>query len=137
MIEEEEPDSDRVIREIKENYVYDPDEKTIDFRNNLRVQLAKARPIKEKSELNTRETMIQRTSWNYILKQEKIENLTASEKRGLRKLKRRVKNGEIIILQTDKSGKFCVTDIETYRRMGREHSKNDKEVSLEEIEKVL
>ena len=98
-----------------------------------RVQLAKARPVKEESELNTRETMIQRTSWNYISTQEKTENLTASEKRGLRKLKKRVKNGEIIILQTDKSGKFCVTDIETYRRMGREHAKNDEEVSWKEI----
>ena len=37
---------------------------------------------------------------------EQKSNLTNEELRGMRKLKKRVKDGEILILKTDKSGKF-------------------------------
>ena len=86
-------------------------------KNNPRVQLAKSRPVKEEGELITRETMIKRTSVKFLGNQEKRENLTASENRGLRKLKKRVKEVEIVMVKSDKSGKLCVVDIETYRKM--------------------
>ena len=43
-----------------------------------------------------------------------MDNLTAGEKRGLKSLKK-VKEGSLLISQTDKSGRFCVMDREQYR----------------------
>ena len=37
-----------------------------------------------------------------------MDNLSGSKKRGLKSLKERVGSGEIIVCQTDKSGRFCV-----------------------------
>ena len=45
-------------------------------------------------------------------------------------------NGEIVIVQSDNSGNMCVTDIETYIRMGREHTRKDEEVDWERISKA-
>ena len=61
------------------------------------------------------------------------DNLTAGEKRGLKSLKKRVTEGEIIICQTDKSGRFCVLTREQYLEAGLEHTKNDRMISQEEI----
>jgi hypothetical protein len=36
------------------------------------------------------------------------DNLDREEKEGLESLQKRVKAGELVIAQTDKSGKFCV-----------------------------
>ena len=41
-------------------------------------------------------------------------NLTKGELRGLKTLKKRVKDGEIVVLPTDKSGLFAVMKRETY-----------------------
>ena len=38
------------------------------------------------------------------------ENLTVKERRGIQKLKERIKEGEIVVLKTDKSGKLVVCD---------------------------
>ena len=48
-------------------------------------------------------------------KQTKPEsNLTKQQKQGLNKLKRRVKNGEIVCFQTDKSGSMSVDNPDNY-----------------------
>ena len=41
-----------------------------------------------------------------------------------------------MILTTDKSSKFAITDLETYKAMGEEHTKNDSKLGKkEEIER--
>ena len=47
------------------------------------------------------------------------ENLTAAEKRGLKKLKKHVEKDEVVIVKTDKSGKFGVISKEKYLEMGK------------------
>mgnify|MGYP001295681886 FL=1 len=37
------------------------------------------------------------------------------------------------MLETDKSNRFCVTDINTYRQMGEVHTKKDKKISREDM----
>ena len=37
-----------------------------------------------------------------------FENLTSEEKQGLKSLQKRVASGEIVVCQTDKSGKFAI-----------------------------
>ena len=59
-----------------------------------------------------------------------------SETRGFRKLQRRVKNGEIVVYVTDKSGKFCITSLECYERQGAVHTAKDQEISWEDVTKI-
>ena len=62
----------------------------------------------------------------------KIENLTAKERKGLDSLKRRVKEKEISVCRTDKSGRFAVLSHEQYVRAGEIHTCKDREVYIEE-----
>ena len=60
-------------------------------------------------------------------------NLTEDEKDGLRRLQKRMKNQEIVILKTDKSGKLCITTREEYLRMGEEHTRKVTEVDRKTV----
>ena len=60
-------------------------------------------------------------------------NLSPNEARGLKKLRKRVENGEIVILPTDKTEKFAVMGRETYEKAGLSHSRGDKEVGWGEL----
>ena len=58
------------------------------------------------------------------------DNLTAGERRGLKDLQKRVKDGEIIICQTDKSGRLAVLSRSQYIESGNKHLKDTTEVNL-------
>ena len=45
-------------------------------------------------------------------------NLTIEEARGLEKLKKRLKERELVVVMSDKSGKFAIMSMEEYRREG-------------------
>ena len=49
-------------------------------------------------------------------------NLDPSEVKALKSLMRKVKEGEIVIAQTDKSGKFSAIKPETYLNLGEKHT---------------
>ena len=51
---------------------------------------------------------------------------------GLRSLKKRVADGNLVVLPTDKSGCFEVMSMETYVKAGMVHIKDDEEVGIEE-----
>ena len=61
-----------------------------------------------------------------------MDNLTPGEKRGLKSLKRKVKDGSLLICQTDKSGRFCVLTRDQYRLAGHKHTAKDRKISPEE-----
>ena len=56
--------------------------------------------------------------------------MTEAEKRGLASLKKKVKDGNLIIVQTDKSGSFAVMSMKEYERAGKKHTDKDIEVDL-------
>ena len=58
-------------------------------------------------------------------------NLTATEKTGLKEL-RSGRNRDLIIFQTDKSGRFSVDTKENYKRACDEHIRNDRVITEEE-----
>ena len=58
-------------------------------------------------------------------------NLTAQEARGLRKLQKRIKEGTLVVVKTDKSGRFSIMSMVEYERAGRVHTEKDLEVDLE------
>jgi hypothetical protein len=66
--------------------------------------------------------------------------LTEPETKGLLSLQKRVKEGELVIMPTDKSSKLAVCDMETYRELGAVHTMNDKEITRAEFletEKII
>ena len=60
-------------------------------------------------------------------------NLLEQGKRGLKKLLKRVKNKEVVINCTDKSGKLCISTMENYIEQGKEHVGSDRKVGWSEI----
>ena len=64
------------------------------------------------------------------------ENLTAAEKRGISKLRKRIEKDEIVIIKTDKSGKLGVISKERYLKTGIKGNGADKEVNRDELKKI-
>ena len=62
---------------------------------------------------------------------EQKSNLDAREKRGVKSLLKRVKEGEIVVIQSDKSGRLVVMSMEEYLRAGSVHTCHDVEVNQE------
>ena len=62
--------------------------------------------------------------------------LTEDQARGLKKLAKRVKEGEIVITRTDKSERLFVSNTDDYREKGMVHVGNDKKISEEEVKKI-
>ena len=67
-------------------------------------------------------------------------NLTKKQLKGLASLKTRMKNGEIVVVPTDKTGNFTVMSRESYVRAGLEHVRGDKVANwgiIEEAQKEV
>ena len=62
--------------------------------------------------------------------------LTAEEKKGLKSLQKRVKAKEILICQTDKTGRFCILTAEQYLEAGKIHTEKNLEVEIEDAEEI-
>ncbi|MCP3678952.1 MAG: hypothetical protein GY782_01110, partial [Gammaproteobacteria bacterium] len=67
---------------------------------------------------------------------QRASSLNASQKQGLASLKRRSKEGELFILETDKTNKFAAVDQDTYLKMGGKHTDKDLVISPQEAEAV-
>ena len=64
----------------------------------------------------------------------KIEsNLSKLEQMGLKSLKKRVQNEEIVITETDKSKRFCILKKSQYVQSGSKHTQKDVKVSHEQV----
>ena len=60
-------------------------------------------------------------------------NLNRSQQAGLKSLKKRKKDGEIVVTPIDKTGNLAVFSRESYEKTGNEHTKGDTEVGWERI----
>ena len=69
-------------------------------------------------------------------KGEQTTNLTREEQRGLRKLQKRIRNHEILVIKTDKSGKLAVIDRDKYLEMGKEKCLQDRKIGREEHREI-
>ena len=56
-------------------------------------------------------------------------NIDEAEMRGLKSLQKRVSQNELLVVPTDKSGRFAVMSVATYELAGSVHTKNDEEIS--------
>ena len=62
-------------------------------------------------------------------------NLDRDEVEGLKTLKKRVAEGELVVCATDKSGRFAVMMMEDYRWAGSKYTKQDEQVDLAFVKK--
>ena len=62
-------------------------------------------------------------------------NMTEEQKKGMSSLQKRVKEGEIVITTTDKSGKFAVVDKELYVEAANVHLK-DEEITVDQVREI-
>jgi hypothetical protein len=148
------PDDKRIMKEAewqerKCQLAYDFEEKELDFgrlratemKNNKRVTLPKASSIQVEALMEVRR---KRAAQLYDLCVRKLgegsekgkDNLSMGERRGLKSLKKRVAEGELIICQTDKSGRFCVLTRDQYLEAGRVHVDKDKKIDLEDQKEI-
>ena len=67
---------------------------------------------------------------------EQKSNLSEQEQRVLKKLQKRIQEDNLVIMKTDKSGKFAATNLENYIRMGQEHTSKDKKITRTDIRKI-
>jgi hypothetical protein len=65
------------------------------------------------------------TAQNCNCKGDQKANLTKQEQAGLKSIQKRIAEGELVILPTDKSGRFAIMSMETYVAAGSVHVKDD------------
>ena len=58
-------------------------------------------------------------------------NLTPQEARGLKKLQKKVQEGSLVVVKTDKSGRFAIMSMDEYERAGKVHTEKDLPVDLD------
>ena len=132
--------------EVKSRSVFDHEKKVVDFRksrctdvkHNAKIYLPGPLQNNLESELEMR-----RVAWGAGFDQHVSsmkdedgigdDNLTAEEARGLKSLKEKVRDGKLLIVQTDKSSRFAVMTMEEYERAGKKHTMNDEQVELDQV----
>ena len=101
--------------------VYDDRKRRVtDLRECSKVTLPKPLPPQYEAAIEMRRNAQQKIYEKYREKNcnkngEQKSNLTKSEKEGIKKLGKRRKNLEIVIMNTDKSSRFVITTMEEYR----------------------
>ena len=60
-------------------------------------------------------------------------DLTFKERRGLKSIKKRINNGELMVTPTDKSGRFAVLSTEQYLASGRQHTSKDEKLCWRDV----
>ena len=151
LVDMDKEESDRVNKIAEEQVaksrqVFDGEEMIVNFANhkvtdakmNTRVVLPRSLTPKEEGDLEVRRTIWASLFDRYkesMTDEEGVQesNLSTEETRGLKSLQERIKSGEIVICQTDKSGRFAVLTREDYERAGMKHVKGDQEVDLEYV----
>ena len=147
---EEKEEHDRVAQLAEEmaaqtRLVHNPEEgswdarglRVTDYKHNSRVIFPKAQSseIESSLEVMRMELLHHHKEWvrgNCNCKGDQKLNLSSEEQAGLKSLKKKVADGGLVILPTDKSGRFAVMSMVTYTKAGMVHVNDDEEVGIEE-----
>ena len=62
--------------------------------------------------------------------------MTKNEESGLKSLLKRIEKEEIIVMKTDKSGRFVVTTPDKYKEMGEEHTNKGEEIEWNTVREM-
>ena len=108
-------------------------------RFNAHITLPKPLSPDKEVYINLRRETFMRTMKKFLKKYEKEKikmNISKQQFRGYKKLMKRLKDGEFKMCLTDKSNHHAVIGNEEYLEMGREHTKKDKKITLDEAIKI-
>ena len=133
--------------EERANFVYDSDSKKLDFRNlratdfsfNKRVVLPTALPDDQEIEIQHLKNKLMKTVDTYIRRNggsKQWQNLTKDEERGLRSLKKRCKETEVVVYQTDKSGRFSIDTSDNYLLACEPHVAGDDVIMEQDYDRL-
>ena len=128
----------RMIYDVEGNNLDFTRRRTTDLKNNARVVFPKSDDFSTEAKFELLRLEAMGEFKRYVAEKcrkggKQTSNLTKSEESGLKKLKKRVNEGEIVVLPTDKTGNFAVMDRTSYEEAGRSHIKQDKEVGWEDM----
>ena len=135
----------RMIYDTKRRLFDDQKRRVTDLAECARITLPKAMSIKNEALMEVRRNTNEKVYNNYRgevcnKKGEVKGNLDEDEKEGLKSLQKRIREGEVIVMKTDKSGKLCICTRDEYRIMGEKHTAKDEKIGRKgiiEIEKNL
>ena len=142
-MDQDEDDTDEEPTEAQERvWAYNIDDNTMDMRNlrptdlpfNRNVFLPEPLKTDKESEMMDLKRKLIGTTKEYIEENKKkrtptYPNMSVREKEGLKRLKQR---DEVVIFQTDKSGRFAADSKENYSRASEPHIMNDTTITEEE-----
>ena len=132
--------------DAKSRQVYNPSDQIYDSRRRRvtdlkecsRITLPKPLHTDEEATLEVRRKSQQEIFSEYVKKYtkngEQESNLSEKEQAGLKSLQKRIQKRELIVMKTDKSSKFAITTEDEYIKMGEVHTKEDREVSRQELQ---
>ena len=152
-VKSEEDKITEIELEARSRQVFNPVDRSYDDRKRRvtdlkecnRITLPKPLPPTEEAKIEIRREIHKKIYDKYREENcdksgEQRSNLTREEQEGLKSLEKKVKDRSLIVIKTDKSGRFAVTSEEAYLRMGQVHSSKDKVISRKELveaEKLL
>ena len=122
---------DEALEEESQREKFDRDKRVLNFKgmrasdvkSNPRVTLPKPRSDREELELGTRMTLLNQEVQEYIKRLEtQPSSMTKSERRGLKKIKKRIKAKGVCVCETDKSGTLCMMPLSMYKELGKSTS---------------
>ena len=124
---------------IEEELTFDYSKrKATDMKQNTAVYLPGALGLEEEAGLEVLRQEWREAYRGFIRekcnnKREQESNLTKEEREGLASLRKRIKEGDVIIVPTDKSGRFSIMDLETYTQAGLKHANKDEVITIDQI----
>ena len=112
-----------------------------DLDNNKKIFLPKAMNAITEARLEVRCDKFRKINKDYMKNNCEEDgsqevNLPADLKKALKSLNKKIKDKHLIVVPTDKSGKFAVCTVSTYRQMGLSNVKSDKEIDLDKVNKI-
>ena len=135
--------------EAEARQIYDPKSKTVDYRKyratdapmNATLKLPPGQSLEYEAGLEVRYQKWMNTAEQFRKefcddKGRQQSNLTSAQRRGLKKLKKRVADGELVCIPTDKSGRMIVMSLEDYEKAGEVHTSKDRQISMQEAEEI-
>ena len=140
----------RNMEYAKSRMIYDPVEskmnlskrRATDQKNNSRVIFPrKSKNFENEAKLETLRTETRAEFKKFLDEKckkggQQKSNLTKNQQKGLKSLTERVKNGEIVVVPTDKSGRFAIMSRKAYEAAGMVHVKNDVKVGWAELKEA-
>ena len=148
-IKQKEQENEGNLRTEREK-IFNPTTKTFNFRDmrgtdlkfNRRIKLPPAVNITWESKMRLLSERLKEVTNDYLVttSNKNHNNLSRNQNKGLKTLTNKIASGNIVVFQTDKSGRFSVDTTDNYLRSGECHVEGDTIITQkdhEEIESLL